>query len=250
MSSLSTPSTASEPAPSPKPTLVLLPGLACDAALFRDQHAALAAQAPVVVSDVHTRAASLPAMAAWLLQTIPGPLALAGSSMGGVLAMEAWRQAPGRVAGLALLGTTARADTAEQLQLRRDGIALFEAGRMEELLIANIGFAFHPDHAARLSADYLAMIGRAGAAQLIAQNRAVMAREDLRLHLGAVRCPTLVMAGDSDLLTPPECAREIAAAIPHARLEVLPRCGHLLTWERADEVTRALRDWWGGIAGA
>lgn len=230
------------------PTLVLLPGLACDSALFRDQQPALAAQAAVVVADVHTRAASLPAMAALLLQSIPGRLALAGSSMGGMLAMEVWRQAPGRVAGLALLGTTARADTPEQLQLRRDGIAQFEAGRMQELLIANIGFAFHPDHAAGLSGDYLSMIGRAGAAQLIAQNRAVMAREDLRPHLGAVACPALVMAGDSDLLTPPECAREIAAAIPHARLEVLSRCGHLLTWERPAEVTRMLLDWWALVA--
>lgn len=224
--------------------LILLPGLACDEALFRDQIPALAPLGPLQVSDVHRHEATLPAMAARLLAEHAGPLALAGSSMGGMLALEAWRQAPARVRGLALLGTTARADTPELLQLRRDGIAMFEAGRMDEVLLANIVFAFHPSNAGRLAADYLAMIRRAGAPLLIAQNRAVMARADLRPLLPAVRCPVLVMVGDSDRLTPPECSQEIAAAIPQARFERLHDCGHLLSWERADAVTAALRAWW------
>jgi pimeloyl-ACP methyl ester carboxylesterase len=227
-------------------TLLLLPGLACDDALFGDQRAALAAAglAPQV-SDVHTRHASLPAMAAALLAAHAGPLALVGSSMGGMLALEAWRQAPQRIAGLALLATSARADTPELLKLRGDAIGLFEQGRMDEVLRANVMFAFHPRHAAdaALVGDYLAMVGRAGAAQLIAQNRAVMARADLRPWLPAVRCPTLVMVGEADRLTPPEHAREIAAAVPGATLELLPDCGHLLTWEQPVRVSRALRRW-------
>jgi pimeloyl-ACP methyl ester carboxylesterase len=224
-------------------TLLLLPGLACDAALYRDQIPALAALGPLQVADAHTRAASLPAMAALLLAEHPGPLALAGSSMGGMLALHAWRLAPERVRGLALLGTTARADTPEQLRLRSDAITLFEQGRMEELLLANLLFAFHPAHADALAADYLAMVRRAGVDQLIAQNRAVMARADQRLALAGIACPTLVMAGEADRLTPPDCAEEIAAAVPHARFERLSDCGHLLTWEQPARVTAALCDW-------
>ncbi len=223
--------------------LILLPGLACDAALWRDQSPALAAAGPVHVSDVHTRAATLPGMAALLLAEHDGPLALAGSSMGGMLALEIWRQAPQRVRGLALLGTTARADTPEMQQLRRDGIAAFEQGRMDEVLRANLLFAFHPTNADALADDYLAMVRRAGAAQLIAQNRAVMARDDQRPLLPGITCPTLVVVGDSDRLTPPDCAEEITAAIPQAQLLRLPDCGHLLTWEQPARVTAALLAW-------
>ena len=226
------------------PPLVLLPGLACDAALFRDQAPALAALGPLIVADVHHREPTLPAMAARLLAEHPGPLALAGASMGGMLALEVWRQAPARVRGLALLGTTARADTAEQIRLRTEGIAAFEAGRVDEILRANLVFAFHPANAARLAGDYGAMIRRAGVAQLVAQNRAVMARDDLRPHLPAIACPLLVMGGVADGLTPPDCAREIAAAVPQSRLEILADCGHMLTWEQPAAVTAALQAWW------
>lgn len=233
----------------PVTTLILLPGLACDAALWRHQQPLLAeAGAAVVVADAHHHADSLPAMAERLLADHPGPLALAGASMGGMLALELQRRAPERVRGLALLGTTARPDTPEMKRLRGEAIALFAAGRMDEVLRINALFAFHRAHAARLLDDYLAMLQRAGAEGLIRQNRAVMARADLRPALAGVACPTLVVGGLDDTLTPPECARELAAGIAGARLELLPDCGHMLSWEQPEAVGALLRDWWRGLA--
>jgi pimeloyl-ACP methyl ester carboxylesterase len=226
------------------PPLVLLPGLGCDADLFRHQLPPLSALGDVRVTDVHTREVGLPAMAARLLAEHLGPLALAGASMGGMLALEVWRQAPDRVRGLALLGASARADTPQQLRLRREGIAAFEAGRLDEVLAASLMFAFHPSHAQALAADYAAMLRRAGAAQLVMQNRALMARADLRPALGGLACPLLLLVGEDDRLTPPECAREIAAAAPQAVLQVLPQCGHMPSWEQPQAVTQALRGWW------
>jgi pimeloyl-ACP methyl ester carboxylesterase len=226
--------------------VILLPGLACDGELWRDQVPALqAAGHEVRVSDVHTRFGSLPGMAAALLRENPGPLWLAGSSMGGMLALEAFAQAPARVAGIALLGTTARADTPDMVQLRTEAIGLFEQGRADEVILANVAYALHESrhHDDALIHDYLAMTRRAGASQLIAQNRAVIARRDYRALLPSIACPVLVACGDSDLLTPPERSREIAAALPRARLVLLPRCGHLLTWERPAEVSALLVDW-------
>jgi pimeloyl-ACP methyl ester carboxylesterase len=227
--------------------ITLLPGLACDAELWRDQVAALAPLRPVRVSDVHTRRATLPQMAAALLAEQGGHLLLCGTSMGGMLALEVVRQAPQRVKALALLASSARPDTPELIRLRSDAIALFEQGRMKDVLQANVAFAFDPAHAAALSPAYLAMMDRAGAGQLIAQNRAIMARVDQRPLLPRIACPTLVVVGQSDLLTPPEHAQEMASLIPGARLETLPQCGHLLTWEQPQRVNQLLIDWLAGL---
>jgi pimeloyl-ACP methyl ester carboxylesterase len=223
--------------------ITLLPGLACDAELWREQVAALSPRRPVQVSDVHSRFAGLAQMASALLAEHSGELVLCGTSMGGILALEIVRQAPQRVKALALLACSARPDTPELIQLRSDAIALFEQGRMREVLQANAFFAFDAAHAKALAPRYLAMIERAGAAQLIAQNRAIMARPDARPRLPQIAAPTLVVCGESDVMTPPECSREMAALIPRARLELLPRCGHLLTWEQPARVNALLLDW-------
>jgi pimeloyl-ACP methyl ester carboxylesterase len=157
------------------------------------------------------------------------------------------RQAPQRVRGLALLGTTARPDTPELVTLRTNAIAEFEAGHADPLLPANALFAFHRSHQVRLVEDYIEMVQRAGTASLVRQNRAVMARADLRPTLGAITCPTLVVGGADDLLTPPDCSREIAAAIPGAQLQLLPECGHMLTWEQPQAVTGLLQGWLAGL---
>ena len=227
-------------------SVILLPGLACDDELFGHQAAALAAQGcSIHISHAHTRWPTLPEMAAGLLAEQPGPHVLVGASMGGMVAMEMHRQAPQRVLGLGLLGTTARPDTPELITLRTQACTLFAAGRAEELLRANVLFAFHPTRARSpdLVARYLAMTMRAGADQLIAQNRAVMARLDSRPHLPQVKCPALVVCGEADQLTTPEAAREMAALMPQSRLEIVPGAGHMLTMEQPEQVSALLVDW-------
>ncbi len=224
--------------------LVLIPGLAADATMWRAQLAALAPLDPRV-TDVHMRHDSIEAMAQALLREEPGELVLCGASMGAMVAMEAARQAPQRMRALALLGTSARPESDEMRSLREAAIVLFEQGRMAEVIEPNVGLAFHPDHAAdaRLVGGYLDFVYRAGAGQLVRQNRAIMARPDAREHLGAVRCPVLVMCGKEDQLTPPELAQEIAGLVPGAQLLMVPRCGHMLTMEQPAAVNAALRAW-------
>jgi pimeloyl-ACP methyl ester carboxylesterase len=234
------------------PSVILLPGLACDAGLWSAQQPALATRHAVQVSTVHQRADTLLGMAALLLRELPpGPQVLVGASMGGMVAMHAALLAPQRVAGLALLGTSARADTPELIRLRTEACELFAQGRMDEVLRANVMFAFHPAQAANpaMVDAYLAMIGRAGAPQLIQQNRAVMARPDLRPDLPRITCPTLVAVGEADQLTTPEQAQEIAGAIPGARLHSVAGAGHMLTMEQPGAVTALLLDWLDSLAG-
>jgi pimeloyl-ACP methyl ester carboxylesterase len=255
---MSTTSSTSSPAFSPSshgsdaaawlaPQLVLIPGLAGDATMWQDQLAAMPAAVRPVVASAHIAAGatSIEAMAAALLQAHTGPLLLCGASMGGMIAMEMARQAPQRTLGLALLGTSARPETPEMEALRTSAIALFEQGRMREVIEPNVAMAFHPRNAVQpgLVQAYLDFVLRAGAVQLVTQNRAVINRPDARLHLSRVACPTLVVCGDADLLTPPECAQEIAALVPGAQLYSVAECGHMLTMEQPAAVNVLLLAW-------
>ena len=226
------------------PQLVFIPGLAADARMWRAQTEALADWRPVV-TDAHTPQDSIESMAAALLAHHAGELLLCGASMGGMVAMEAARQAPGRVRGLALLGTNARPETPEMHALRDAAIRLFAQGRVEEVIGPNVALAFHPAQAANaaLVQAYLGFVLEAGADTLIRQNHAVMARPDARRHLPSVCCATLVMCGEGDQLTPPECSREIAGLVRGAELVLVPECGHMLTMEKPDAVNTALIGW-------
>jgi pimeloyl-ACP methyl ester carboxylesterase len=231
--------------------LVLVPGLAGDEAMWRDQLAGLADLRPEV-ADVHMRHGTVPEMAAALLARHAGPLALCGASMGGMVAMEAARQAPDRVRGLALLGTSAQPEDDEMRAVREKAITLFAQGRLREVIEPNAGMAFHPDHARdeELVGRYLEFVLRAGADQLIRQNRAVIGRPDARRHLPSLRCPVLVLCGEDDQLTPPDRSREIAQLAPGAELVLLPRCGHMLTMEQPQAVNAALRRWFARLSPA
>ena len=230
-------------------TVVLIPGLAADQRMWRAQLDELGAHWPTTVVTAHQTCDSITAMAQAVLDQNPGELVLCGASLGGVIAMEAIRLAPSRVRALALLGTVAHPETPEMHQLRSDAIALFEQGRAEEIIRANVALAFHPDNAAdpALTRLYLEMVLDAGTETLTRHNRAVMARPDARVHLAQITCPTLVLCGEADQLTPVEHSRLIVNAIPGAKLERVARSGHMLTMEQPGAVNRLLKDWINGF---
>jgi pimeloyl-ACP methyl ester carboxylesterase len=217
--------------------------------MWQAQHDELGAQWPTAVATAHQACDSITAMAQAVLDQFQGELLLCGASMGGMIAMEITRLAPSRVRGLALLGTVAHPETPEMHQLRSDAIVLFEQGRAEEIIRANVPLAFHPEHATdtALTGAYLQMVLDAGTATLIRHNRAVMARPDARVHLTRITCPILVLCGEADQLTPVEHSHVIANAIPGARLELIARSGHMLTMEQPAEVNRILQGWINGF---
>jgi pimeloyl-ACP methyl ester carboxylesterase len=227
-----------------RPALILLPGMLCDAVLWQPQLAALGDVAEITVGDL-TRADSLAAMAEAVLERAPARFALAGLSMGGYLCFEIMRRAPGRVERLALLASSARADTEEQKQRRLDLIHLAETGSFKGLTPRLLPHWVHADRLEDRAfiATVTAMTQRVGRDAFIRQQRAVMQRPDSRPGLARIRVPTLVLCGRQDLVTPLEMAREIAADIAAARLVVVEDCGHLATLEKPDEVNRALRAW-------
>jgi pimeloyl-ACP methyl ester carboxylesterase len=226
-----------------KPPLILLPGLLCDAALWQYQVSALAEFAAPQVADL-TRSDSIAGMAAQVLAEAPPRFALAGLSMGGYVAQEILRQAPERVDRLALLDTSARADTPEQRERRRGLIELAQLGKFKGVTPRLLPMLLHPDHLTDpLSGIVTGMAERVGQAAFIRQELAILGRIDGRPSLSAIRLPTLVLCGEDDVLTPPEVAQEMARGIAGATLVVIEHSGHLSTLEQPEAVNRAMIEW-------
>ena len=229
--------------PEPLP-VVLVPGLNCSARLYAEQVPALWRFGPVQVAD-HTRDESMDAIAARILTQAPPRFALAGLSMGGYIALTMVRQAPARVSKLALLDTSARPETPEQSERRKPQIALAQGGRFAEVPALQFPVFVHRNrqHDEALKRRVRVMAEETGAEAFLRQQKAIMTRPDMRPLLASIACPTLVLVGDGDELTPPQLSEEIAADIAGSRLVVVADCGHLSTMERPDAVNGALTDW-------
>ena len=224
--------------------VVLVPGLNCTAEVFAPQIPAVWSFGPVIIASTLV-GDSIAAIAASILATAPPRFALGGISMGGYVSFEILRQAPERVAKLALLDTSARPDLPEQSEVRRARIARGRRGDYETMLAEVFPGLVHPDRKddPALQAIDRRMAAAVGLEHYARQQQAIIARPDSRPLLGAIRQPTLVLVGDADQLTPPELSQEIAAGITGSRLVVVPDSGHLSPLERPERVNAALVDW-------
>jgi pimeloyl-ACP methyl ester carboxylesterase len=227
--------------------IVLVPGLNCSARLYAEQIPALWRFGPVSIAD-HRRDDSMAAIARRILDSAPPRFALAGLSMGGYIALEIVRQAPERVARLALLDSNAQPETPEQSERRKPLIAMARQGRFAEVPDLQFPVFVHRNRHgdAGLRRLVRVMAEETGPDAFLRQQQAIMTRTDARPVLAAVSCPALVLVGDGDELTPPALSQEIAAGIRGARLVVVPDCGHLSTVERPQAVNAALTEWLSG----
>lgn len=227
-------------------TLLMLPGLLCDEALWAPQTIALGDRIAPLIPRL-TEEDSLAAMADRVLAMAPPTFALAGLSMGGYLALEIALRAPERVERLALLDTSARADDPDQLERRKALIQLAQRGKFKGVTPRLMPLLISARRLAdtTLTGSVMAMAERVGQAAFVRQQKAIMTRPDRRASLDRITCPTLVLCGLDDALTPPDLSRETAAGIPGAELVLLEDCGHLATLEQPEQVTAALERWLG-----
>jgi pimeloyl-ACP methyl ester carboxylesterase len=224
--------------------IVFIPGLLCSAEVFAPQAAALWPYGSVTVAST-LEGDTIAEIAATILATAPPHFALAGISMGGYICFEIMRQAPERVIKLALLDTSARPATPEQIKEGRALVELSRTADFKALLAQALSSILHPAHQNDLALREVNVrmgltVGLDGFAR---QQEAAIARVDSRTGLAAIAVPTLVLVGDSDPLTPPDRSEEIAEGIPGARLVVVPECGHGSTLEQPAAVNRALIEW-------
>lgn len=212
--------------------------------VFEPQIRALSADRDVLVSD-HQQDDTIVGMAKRLLDAAPERFALAGHAMGGFIAFEVMRQAPGRVDRLALLATLAPNDGPAQTERRQGYIRLVEDGQFDQIIEERIPMLFAP--ASRTDERLLnvarKMAADTGADKFLNQQRAIMSRADSRPSLTDINVPTLLLWGDADGITTRAHQDEILAGIPDSRLEVFAGAGHLLTLEQPEAVTATLQRW-------
>lgn len=229
-------------------TLVLLPGLLCDDAVWSAQRDALAGVECIVPSFGVLD--SLGAMAESVLKAVAAPrFSLAGHSMGGRVALEMVRRAPQRVERLALLDTGVEpiAPGAEGRAERARRMALLELARSHGMRTMGREWARGRVHPARLDTPLfdavLDMIERKTPQVYAAQIAALLARPDARELLRGVRCETLLLCGRQDAWSPLARHEQMQALRPASRLVVIEDSGHMSTMEQPQAVTAALREW-------
>lgn len=229
----------------PEP-LVFLPGMMCDARLFGPQIAELSATETVTVAPV-TQGERIEEIASGLLDQLPPRFALAGLSMGGIVAMEMLRRAPDRLTRLCLMDTNPLSETPQVAAAREPQIVGVRAGRLEEVMRDEMkpNYLAPGPHRQMVMQIVMDMALALGPEVFVRQSRALQRRRDQQGTLRKCKVPTMVICGAHDALCPPKRHEFMAELIPGAQLRMIDDAGHLPTLEAPEALMDALRDWMG-----
>jgi pimeloyl-ACP methyl ester carboxylesterase len=223
----------------------MVPGVLCDARLFAPQVEALEGAWAVTVADL-TLDDTITGMAERLLAEAPPEFALAGLSLGGIVAMEVIRLAPDRVTALCLMATNHRAAGEAFIITRREQAARVRHGALRDIVIHEMkGHYLAARNASNQAVLDLVvdMAMKAGPDVFIRQAEALIARRDQSQTLADWRKPTLILSGLEDELCPPATHAAMQALMPEARLVSLAETGPLITLESPAPTLQALRAW-------
>lgn len=236
----------SEPRPTP---LLLIHGFPLDNRMWRYTLAHFEGSRRVYAPNLGDLLAPAPQFtmadaAAALLNWMPSPrVVAAGLSMGGYVALEMWKAAPERVAGIVLVDTRAEADGADARAARDAVIAAVEAHGVVKATKDMRDRLLSPRSPQSVRDELLRIVSTQDAGFATACQRAMRDRPDNVATLPDIRVPALVVVGADDVITPPETARRMAALLPDSHLDIVPRAGHLTPME-APEAFGALLERW------
>ena len=224
--------------------LVLVPGMMCDARLFAPQIAAFSAQHPIV-HVTPTGATSMQDFAQSVLDTAPPRFALAGLSMGGIIAMEVIRRAPERVSRVAFLDTNPLADPPEKAPIRVAQVAKVNNGGLKEVLREEMKPNYLADGPAQQNILDLCMqmAVTLGPKAFAEQSHAIQTRPDQSETLRQISVPALVLCGQEDQLCPVARHELMHSLVAHSKLTIISDAGHLPTLEQPDQTNEALQEW-------
>lgn len=228
----------------PAPRLVLVPGLNNTHAVWDGVVAALGGSVQCSVLDCPALE-TVEAVADALLAQLPERFWLAGFSFGGYVALAMLERAPQRVAGLALVNSSARADTEAQRAARAQSIAMAQAGGHEAMVAAQAPVVFHPASLSNAALMHARgdMVRAYGSERFVAHLRACAQRPDRTELLARSTCPLLVVAAADDRVVPTAAQKALAASLPRAHYTEIADAGHMLPMEQPQAVAAALQAW-------
>lgn len=227
-----------------KETLYLLPGMMCDRSLWRHQIETLSSLYDVRVADF-TNGDSIDHFADQVLKDAPDEFSLAGLSMGGYVAFEILRRKPDAVKRLALIDTSPFADLEDHVVFRKSIMDVARDQGMGQVMETLLPRMIHPSRYEDepLVTQIDAMAHRVGADVFINQQVALLNRRDSFESLKEITCPTCVIVGRQDQLTPIKLSRQMADEMSNAKLVEVDTCGHLSTMEQPEALSAVLRLW-------
>ncbi len=238
--------------------LVLWPSLLTDGSMWRFQHGPLRERVRTITIDPPGHGRSAHVRRAFRLEDcadaarevleavgVAGPVDWAGLSWGGMTGMRFALRYPERVRRLALLDTSAAAESRRKLPsyhamafvARRVGGIPLLLDRLEPIFFTRDSVENRRDIVDPFR-DHVARMDPPSVGHCV--DAVIFERADIRGRLGAIQAPTLVLVGSEDRATPPARSKEIADGIPGARLVEVPRAGHLAALEQAEAVTEHL----------
>jgi pimeloyl-ACP methyl ester carboxylesterase len=233
-----------------KQSLVLLPGFLCDQTVWKQQITSLSDIAESRCMEWRPEHDSILSMAEAVLRWAPPTFALAGHSMGGRVAFQVLRLAPDRVTKVALFNTGSDArpmgEAGENEERgRRRLLELARSQGMRPMAVEWLKGMLPPYRQSDqpLVEEILRMFERKSPDLFEIQMLALLGRPNATSLLSHIPCPALVLTGFDDAWSPPERHLQIAQSIPNSELVIVPKCGHMSTMERPDEVTSAMRTW-------
>ena len=224
--------------------LVLLPGMMCDERLFASQINELSKQREVHFAKI-TDYETISELASDVLNNAPPVFALAGLSMGGIVAMEIVFQAPERVERLALLDTNPLAELPDVLKRRGPQIDAIKNGQLKEIIRDEMkpNYLFDGERKTEILKLCMDMALDIGPDAFIRQSIALRDRVDQKNTLGSYKRPALVLCGRHDVLCPLERHELMHTLLENSKLEIIEDAGHLPTLEQPKITTMALASW-------
>ena len=219
--------------------MLLIPGLLCDQFVWQPMQQALGGNG--LIADLSTQD-SLTTMAEDCLARYPGPLRVAGHSMGARVALEMARLAPSRIDRLALLDTGIHPLREGEIEKRQAMIRLAYDKGMAALADTWLpGMVYEPHQQNRQLMEGLHAMVCAKDADLHArQITALINRPDAAAYIGQIEIPTLLMVGRKDLWSPPAQHEQMQALMPQASLSIIEEAGHFAPLEQPDQLTPKL----------
>jgi pimeloyl-ACP methyl ester carboxylesterase len=226
--------------------LLLLPGFMLTEALWDDMRDGLSRLGRCHFGDL-SRDDSIASMAARVLETAPPRFVLFGFSMGGFVAQQIMRQAPERVIALALLNTSSRPQTPQEVARHLAQIELARNIPYKGLTSRALASSVHPSRRddTVLRGRLQAMALKNGKEVFLRQMGAL--RSDQPAGLERIRCPTLIVSSSDDALRSIAESEYMAQRIPGARMVVVPDCGHMTPLEKPEALLAVIAQWLAGL---